>query len=82
MARLSKKRLLGLCRDTLRRWFRDPDDKPINFDKLPDADRQKIIAAAEECRTPLGAKFAIEEAYRSLKVERLDAAEGQQGSHR
>lgn len=77
----SRKRSLSLCRETLRRWFNSSDGKPIEFDKLEKADREAILAAAEECRTELGAKYAVEECYRGLVTDRLDAAERLPGPH-
>lgn len=70
-----------MCRDVLRRWFHGADGVPVNFDRLPDADRLEIIAAAESMKTKLGATFAIEEAYRSQMTSRLDLAEGLAGPH-
>ncbi len=75
---VSRKKILGICREVLHRRFDDHDGKPIDFDKLPKATRETIIAAAEEFRTPLGVRHAIDEAFRKL---REDDAEGLRGPH-
>lgn len=74
----SRHKLLGICRETLRRWF-----DGVDFDSLPEAWRISIMARAEQAsRDHEQPKFAVEECYRGLMVERLDAAEEQQGPHR
>lgn len=79
----SRKRLIGLCRDTLRRWFHDASGVPVDYDLLPESWRVAIMAAAEQAsRDHEQPKFAIEEVYRGLQTARLDAAEDAQGPHR
>ncbi len=77
----SKKQILGLARETLRRCFDDQHSRPIEFDKLAKEDREAIIAAASECRTKLGARTAIEDCFRGILAARIDDAEGLRGPH-
>lgn len=80
MARTPRK-LMALCRDTLRKWFR------VDFDQLDEGWRVEILAAAERAtdrrtRPRQKPRDAIEACYRSLVVERLDEPEEPQGPHR
>lgn len=68
----SKKKILSLARETLRKNFDDLHGEPLEFDKLPRETREAIIAAAESMRTPLGARTAIEEKFREMIAARLE----------